>query len=126
MAGRPGRKRKLTADKKRRLVELLEDGATLAIAGSHRDIDIHRSNIYREMERDAAFAEAVDEARSVADDVVESRLYREAVGGNVTACIFWLKNRRPHEWRDRHDVAVEDGSSIRVVVERVGIEETGT
>jgi len=22
---------------------------------------------------------------------------------DVTACIFWLKNRLPAEWRDRHD-----------------------
>jgi hypothetical protein len=27
-------------------------------------------------------------------------LYRNALAGNVTAQIFWLKNRRPSEWRD--------------------------
>jgi hypothetical protein len=24
---------------------------------------------------------------------------------NVTACIFWLKNRRSDLWRDRHEIA---------------------
>jgi hypothetical protein len=24
---------------------------------------------------------------------------------NVTACIFWLKNRRRDLWRDRHEIA---------------------
>lgn len=26
---------------------------------------------------------------------------------DVTACIFWLKNRKPKMWRDTHDVSVE-------------------
>jgi len=32
--------------------------------------------------------------------------YREHVPPDVTACIFWLKNRRPEAWRDvqRHEV----------------------
>jgi hypothetical protein len=39
-------------------------------------------------------------------------LYQRALGydhngkhypADVTACIFWLKNRRPGEWRDRQD-----------------------
>lgn len=25
---------------------------------------------------------------------------------DVAACIFWLKNRRPHLWRDKHDMTV--------------------
>lgn len=32
-------------------------------------------------------------------DIVFS-LYSKAIAGDVTACIFWLKNRRPREWRD--------------------------
>ncbi len=27
-------------------------------------------------------------------------LYRKALTGDVGACCFWLKNRRPSEWRD--------------------------
>jgi hypothetical protein len=34
------------------------------------------------------------------DDRVEESLYRNALGGNTTAQIFWLKNRRPDRWRD--------------------------
>ena len=29
--------------------------------------------------------------------------YRQHVPPDVTACIFWLKNRRPDEWRDRQE-----------------------
>lgn len=34
--------------------------------------------------------------------------YREHVPPDTTACIFWLKNRRPELWRDKSDVAVEN------------------
>jgi hypothetical protein len=30
--------------------------------------------------------------------------YREHVPPDVTACIFWLKNRKPSEWRDVQNV----------------------
>ena len=32
--------------------------------------------------------------------------YREHVPPDVTAQMFWLKNRRPDEWRDRQDHAI--------------------
>jgi len=33
---------------------------------------------------------------------------------DVTACIFWLKNRRPDQWRDKQDVSLEaNQESIR-------------
>lgn len=50
------------------------------------------------------FAEAVSSGRDMADARVQYSLYRSACEGNVTACIFWLKNRRPAEWRDRQEV----------------------
>lgn len=32
--------------------------------------------------------------------------YREHVPPDTTACIFWLKNRRPDEWRDKSEQVV--------------------
>ena len=34
------------------------------------------------------------------DQQVENALYKSAVSGNVTAMIFWLKNRKPERWND--------------------------
>ena len=31
-------------------------------------------------------------------------IYEEDVPPDVTACIFWLKNRDPEHWKDKHDV----------------------
>jgi hypothetical protein len=53
----------------------------------------------------AEFAEAFKVGKDLADERVVSSLYSRAIGTadtppDVTACIFWLKNRRPAEWRD--------------------------
>jgi len=58
------------------------------------------------------FAEARKSGKAPADERVIESLYNRALGfvrngryfpPDVTACIFWLKNRRPDEWRDRQD-----------------------
>ena len=74
------------------------------------------------------FGEAVREGRAVADDAVVAALYARATGfkqpatkffhyhgetkreehtmhlpPDTHACIFWLRNRRPEEWREKRD-----------------------
>src|SRR6516225_6395600 len=58
--------------------------------------------------------------KAPADERVVVSLYQRALGydhngkhypPDVTACIFWLKNRAPEEWRDRreeHHTIVQD------------------
>jgi len=53
---------------------------------------------------------------------IEIAKYRERVAPNVTAQIFWLKNRRPDRWRDKQDIQVETGPlEIKVTHETEGI-----
>lgn len=77
------------------------------------------------------FVEALNRGKAVADAMVAKSLFQRAIGytckdtkimqyeGNpvtveydrhyppdVTAQIFWLKNRRPDLWRDKHDMNV--------------------
>jgi hypothetical protein len=40
----------------------------------------------------------------------------EHVPPDVTACIFWLKNRRREQWRDKHDHEIEAGKSLAELV----------
>lgn len=54
------------------------------------------------------FLGALKRGRAEADCAVARALYLKAVGGDVTACIFWLKNRRPQSWRDRKAVDLND------------------
>lgn len=57
----------------------------------------------------ADLAAAMAAGKTEADERVVASLYQRALGYNdgekhipadVVACIFWLKNRRPDEWRD--------------------------
>lgn len=40
--------------------------------------------------------------------------YIEHVVPDVTAQIFWLKNRRPDRWRDRQEITGRDGGPIEI------------
>lgn len=85
------------------------------------------------------FFEALKQAKVTADDRVEQSLYRRALGysfdsekifhfrghitragciehvpPDVTACIFWLKNRRPDAWRANPDGEGGDGQPPEV------------
>lgn len=89
------------------------------------------------------FCRAVKEGKTEADDRVERSLYHRAVGytfdavkifqhqgavieapfrehvpPDTTAAIFWLKNRRKDEWRDKHDVehGGANGEPIRMII----------
>ena len=50
--------------------------------------------------------EALKKGKEVVDYEVENALLEECKSGNVTAQIFWLKNRRPDKWRDKPDAVV--------------------
>lgn len=50
------------------------------------------------------FLEALAFVSDHADNRVEKKLYNSAMEGNVSAQIFWLKNRRTNKWRDRRDI----------------------
>lgn len=51
------------------------------------------------------FFESLKNGRSPADAQVASSLYKRALRGDVTACIFWLKNRG---WRDKPDLVISN------------------
>ena len=95
------------------------------------------------------FSEALKAGKAIPDNKVEACLFKRATGYNhkavkifmpagaeepvyapyiehwapdVTAQIFWLKNRRPDRWRDKQDIQVETGPlEIRVTHETEGI-----
>ena len=122
--GRPSKFKPEFVDQARKLAEL---GAT------DREIadffDVTEVTINRWKATNAEFCSSIKVGKQAADDRVEQSLYRKATGysfdsekifqyeGEViraatvehvppsdTAAIFWLKNRRKDEWRDRHDV----------------------
>lgn len=53
--------------------------------------------------------------------VIVEAPYREHVAPDTTACIFWLKNRKPAEWRDKQDVE-HSGSVEYTKIERIVVD----
>lgn len=53
-----------------------------------------------------ALSAALKKGEEVVDFEVENALFKNAIGGDTTAQIFWLKNRRPGKWRDKQNIEV--------------------
>lgn len=66
------------------------------------------------------FASSLKMSKETSDDRVQRSLYQNAMGGNVTAQIFWLKNRRRNDWRDRHEIDHSGTMTVEGVVEALG------
>lgn len=62
------------------------------------------------------FSEAIKNTREAVDGQVENALLQAALNGNTTAQIFWLKNRRPEQWRDKPEAQSAGNTVDRVEV----------
>jgi hypothetical protein len=99
--------------------------------------EVNTSTIWRWSGQHEEFCNALKGGKEAADEKVERSLYQRAIGfehdavkimqyegqpvvvpyrekvaPDTTACIFWLKNRRRDQWRDRQDV--EHSGSLKV------------
>lgn len=106
------------------------------------NIGIHPSTLYEWQKKYPEIAEALKRGKEVVDRQVENALLKRALGyeyeetkkiqekdvngkdkiriekttktiaPDVTAQIFWLKNRKPAEWRDKQNLEVEGNLDI--------------
>lgn len=73
--------------------------------------------LYEWKKKHSQFSQALKSGKEVVDYAVENALLKKALAGDVGACCFWLKNRRPDKWKDRmEDILkqqkVQDGVQI--------------
>ncbi|MDD6477074.1 MAG: helix-turn-helix domain-containing protein [Eubacteriales bacterium] len=95
-----------------------------------KNIGINRDTLYRWKKAYPDFSDALKRGKEVVDRQVENALLKRALGytydevtfeGGVevkrvrkqvvpdtTAQIFWLKNRKPEEWRDKREIVKDD------------------
>lgn len=103
-----------------------------------QELTVSQATLFNWMNDDPEFKEAIKQGKSLADACVEDSLYNRAMGmkvhetktitttdkngvkhtrveesdkelpPDVTACLFWLKNRRPNEWRDNPVIDVDE------------------
>ncbi|WP_211270698.1 transposase [Paenisporosarcina indica] len=106
-----------------------------------QNIGINHTTLYDWMQKFPELAEAIRNGRKVMDEQVENSLLKRAMGyqyeeetwrkdhdgemivvkkvlksqaPDVTAQIFWLKNRQPKLWRDKVEIQNEHSGTIRV------------
>lgn len=100
---------------------------------------VARSTLFRWRDAHPELRDALKEGRAFADGMVEDALYKAACGftrktvrkrktpqgitveevledvpPSATAQIYWLKNRKPEQWRDRREVDVTADSDARI------------
>lgn len=70
-----------------------------------------------------ALESTMKRGKDVADREVENALFNRAVSGNVTAQIFWLKNRKPDEWRNFNERNTKEDRQEQITrIERMMLE----
>ena len=113
------RPRKLTPDAIERVIGALQAGADLALAAHLVGCSREALRLHGKAHPDVQ--ERFDDACARADAVIVDSLYKAAKGGDTRAMIFWLKNRRPDEWRDRHDFTFAAKVAAENVANDLGI-----
>lgn len=98
-----------------------------------KEIGVHEQTIHNWKKAHPEFFEKLKCWKEEADEKVERKLYERAMGydckeekafcyegiitttiiekhfpPDVTAMIFWLKNRKPKEWRDRQEINIDN------------------
>ena len=68
-----------------------------------QNMGITKMTLYNWMHKFPELAEQLKISRETADANVENALYNAAMSGNVTAQIFWLKNRKKDEWGEKKE-----------------------
>ena len=64
-------------------------------------LNISRATIYRHKKKNSDLSDAITKGQSKGVANVSNALYKAAMAGNITAQIFYLKNRGPDAWKDR-------------------------
>lgn len=70
------------------------------------NLNIGKTTFYKMLKEYPELSEHLKKGKEVVDYEVENALLKNALSGNITAQIFWLKNRKPKQWKDK--VEVED------------------
>ena len=68
-------------------------------------LKISQETLIQKKKKFSEFSEAIKKGQANSIIEAESALFDEAVNGrNVTSLIFFLKNRNPEYWKDKHEV----------------------
>ena len=134
MAGRPNKYYSHVEPKLLLIEAWARDGVTEEQMCNNLDVSASAWSEYKK--EFPALVEALKNGREVIDTMVENALLKAALGyeyeedqmsgqfvarvkkyahPNTTALIFWLKNRRPREWRDKQEIEHSGEAGVRII-----------
>lgn len=114
------------------------------------NIGIHVSTLYEWKKKYKEFDEALKKGKEVVDTLVENALLKRALGyeydevteireegvlmqkktvrkqvvPDTTAQIFWLKNRKSKDWRDKIQQEITTESAVKLVIDNDELSDT--
>lgn len=87
------------------------------------NMNIVVSTLWEWRKKSPKISNALKIGKDEADIQVENALYKAALEGNTTAMIFWLKNRRSKEWRDKIQQEITTESAVKLVIDNNELSE---
>lgn len=117
------------------------------------NIGVNVCTVYKWKKQSSEFSNALKKGKEVVDREVENALYKRAIGyeyeetiteitevdgqkrkhvkkfkkyahPDVTAQIFWLKNRKQNEWRDKREQIISTVEDLTPLAELLNAEDT--
>ncbi len=110
-----------------------------------KNLGIHPSTLYDYKNKYPKFSESLKKGKEVIDFEVENALLKSALGyeykeqtvtrdgdivtikkqqaPNTTAQIFWLKNRKPKDWRDKQDMELSGGVEVNNPMSKLSVND---
>lgn len=95
----------------------------------YKNMGISRTTFYKWKSENSDFADLLKRGKDIADREVENALFKSATGfmgpddkyypPNTTAQIFWLKNRKQDDWRDKRETDVNISTPISDTASKV-------
>lgn len=88
----------------------------------YKNMGISRTTFYKWKSENSEFADLLKRGKEIADREVENALFKSATGfigpddkyypPNTIAQIFWLKNRKKDDWKDKREQDVSVSTPI--------------
>lgn len=95
----------------------------------YKNMGISRTTFYKWKSENSEFADLLKRGKEIADREVENALFKSATGfigpddkyypPNTTAQIFWLKNRKKDDWKDKREQDVNVSTPISDTASKV-------
>jgi hypothetical protein len=111
-------KSKISPERIQAITQALRAGNTRRAAASYGEID--HSTMYRWMDEDATFRDAVEKAEADAEVRFVAQVASAATNGTWQAAAWWLERRRQQEWKKTDGLELSSPPTNPIIVKHEG------